>query len=250
MLTAAQQSATFGFVSVLDERLPQRLCALYVVGSAALGDFSERVSNLDLVAVSDGPWGEADLAVAVAAHGLLKAARPPVVAYVSVADLATDPRHLERPCYRSATRVPSAELVNPFTWQLLASGAVDLRGPDHPEIWDGPGSVRSWANGRLASVWGPRLGHLGGPGSMWFRREVSSVVLDVARLWAAANGDRAVSKAEAVRTLEPQVPGRFQRILRDARGYRAGGRTSMYWGPVERRGNAVELVHELVDRVR
>jgi len=246
VLSAPVQTSTFGFLSMLDERLPGRLSGLYVVGSAALGDYSERVSNLDLVAVSDDGWVEADLAVAAAAHGLLKAPSPPVVAYLGSGDLAADPRSLDRPCYRGSNRVASAELVNPFTWQILSTGAVDLRGPDHPRLWEDPGAIAPWAAARLQSVWAPEAPHLSRVGAMWLRRRVSSVVLEVSRLAVAARSGRALSKTEAARVLEPQVPGRFRRILADAVGYRYGGRTSMYWGPLERKQNAVELLRELV----
>ena len=246
VLSAPVQTSTFGFLSMLDERLPGRLTGLYVVGSAALGDYSERVSNLDLVAVSDDGWDEADLAVAATSHGLLKAPRPPVVAYLSAGDLAGDPRSLDRPCYRGATRVPSDELVNPFTWQILSVGAIDLRGPDRPKLWEDPTALSPWAAARLASLWAPEVPHLGRVGAMWLRRRVSSVVLEVSRLAVAARSGRALSKTEATRVLEPQVPGRFRRILADAVGYRSGGRTSMYWGPLERKQNAVELLRELV----
>lgn len=246
VLSAGVQTSTFGFLSMLDERLPGRLTGLYVVGSAALGDYSERVSNLDVVAVSDGTWADADLAVATASHGLLKAARPPVVAYVSAGDLATDPRSLDRPCYRGSTRVGSGELVNPFTWQILSAGAVDLRGPDHPKLWEDPAALAPWSAARLQAAWGPQVPHLNRVGAMWLRRRVSAVVLEVGRLAVAARTGRALSKTEANRVLEAEAPGRFRRILADAVGYRRGGRTSMYWGALERKQHAVELVRELV----
>lgn len=246
MLSAPVQTSTFGFLSMLDERLPGRLTGLYVVGSAALGDYSERVSNLDLVAVSDEAWADPDLAVAVASHSVLKAPRPPLVAYLSARDLTCDPRTLDRPCYQGSDRVGSPELVNPFTWQILATGALDLRGPDLPRLWEDPTTVAPWASDRLQSIWAPQVPRLGRLGAMWLRRRVSSVVLEVSRLAVAARTGNALSKTEAARILEPQVPGRFRRILADAVGYRSGGRTSMYWGPLERKQNAVELVRELV----
>jgi hypothetical protein len=246
VLSAPVQTSTFAFLSMLDERLPGRLTGLYVVGSAALGDYSERVSNLDLVAVSDESWTDSDLALATTFHNLLKAPGAPMVAYLGTGDLATDPRSLERPCYRGTTRVASGELVNPFTWQVLATGAVDLRGPDHPRLWEEPSALAPWATARLQSVWAPEVPHLGRVGAMWLRRRVSSVVMEVSRLAVAARTGRALSKTEAARVLEPQVPGRFRRILADAVGYRYGGRTSMYWGPLERKQNALELLRELV----
>lgn len=246
VLSAPVQTSTFAFLSMLDEKLPGRLSGLYVVGSAALGDYSERVSNLDVVAVSDEVWADADLAVASASHGLLRAPRPPVVAYLSSRDLASDPRSLDRPCYRGSTRVDSEELVNPFTWYILSTGAIDLRGPDHPRLWEDSASLAPWAAARLQSEWAPQIPHLQRVGAMWLRRRVSSVVLDVSRLAVAARTGRALSKTEAARVLEPDVPGRFRRTLADAVGYRYGGRTSMYWGPLERKQNALELLRELV----
>lgn len=246
MLTASLQASTFGYLSLLDQRLLGVVSGLYVVGSAALGDFSERVSNVDLVAVSDDPWSDQALAVAVAAQDTLKAARPPVVAYVTAGDLAQDPSTLDRPCFSGPDRVASDRLVNPLTWKILDSGAVDLRGPDRPRLWAGPGGLQIWAAEQLRRQWAPQLPRFDRLGAMWFRRRVSGAVLDVSRLAVAAMAGDALSKTEAARVLEPQVPGRFRRTLADAVGYRSGGKTSMYWGPLERKQNAMELLHQLV----
>jgi hypothetical protein len=240
------QAPTFGYLAALDEKLPGVVSALYVVGSSALGDFSERVSNIDVVTVSDEPWSEDALSVAAAEHDGLKRARPAVVAYVTSSDLGDDPRSLDRPCYEGSTRVASDRLVNPLTWHILAGGAVDLRGPDHIGLWDRADVLQGWAAGQLRTVWAPRLAHLDRLGSMWFRHDVSGTVLEVGRLAVAVTSGAALSKTEAARRLEPDVPGRFRRILADSVGYRYGGRTSMYWGPLERKQHAMELLHQLV----
>jgi hypothetical protein len=240
------QDPTFGYLAMLDERLPGRVSGLYLVGSLALEDFSERVSNVDVVVVSEEPWSAAELAVAVAAHQGWKRRRPPVVSYVVSSDLALDPRSLERPCFEGARPVASERLVNPLTWHILDRGALDLRGPDHVSLWNHPDALREWAAGELRTTWAVRLPHLDRLGSMWFRRGVSSAVLDVARLAVTASSGMVVSKTEAVRVLEPDVPGRFRRILTDAVGYRYGGKTSMYWGALERKQHALELLHGLV----
>jgi hypothetical protein len=98
----------------------------------------------------------------------------------------------------------------------------------------------------LRTTWTAKLPHLDRLGAMWFRHDLSAAVLDVARLSVACSAGTMLSKTEAVRVLEPEVPGRFRRILTDSVGYRAGGKTSMYWGPLERKQNAMELIHELV----
>jgi hypothetical protein len=246
VLPESLQASVFAYLSSVDERLPGRVSGLYVVGSAALGDFSERVSNVDVVVVSDQAWSEADLAVAVSHHGGLKQGRPPVVAYVVAGDLILDPRLLQRHCYEGGTLAESERLVNPLTWDILGRGALDLRGPDHAGGWDESGVIKQWAADQLRTTWATKLAHLDRLASMWFRHELSAAVLDVARLAVAANSGTMLSKTEAVRVLEPDVPGRFRRILTDSVGYRGGGKTSMYWGPLERKQNAMELIHELV----
>jgi hypothetical protein len=213
------QTAIFGYLATMDDQLPEVIVGLYVVGSAALGDFQERASNLDVVVVAEQAWTTEQLTVAVAAQTSLDRARPACVAYVTTPDLAGDPRQLDRPCYEGADLVAADRLVNPFTWHILTSGAVDLRRPTR------------CAGGR--------------PGAWWLRRTVSSTVLEVARLAAAASGT-VVSKVEASRAVRDRVPGRFRRILEDSAGYRMGGRASMYWGPMERKKDARQLVEELV----
>jgi hypothetical protein len=236
------QTAIFGYLATMDDQLPEVIVGLYVVGSAALGDFQERASNLDVVVVAEQAWTTEQLKVAVAAQTSLDRARPACVAYVTTPDLAGDPRQLDRPCYEGADLVAADRLVNPFTWHILTSGAVDLRGPDHPVVWDDPAAVQAWAAGILRNEW---AGAGGRPGAWWLRRTVSSTVLEVARLAAAASGT-VVSKVEASRAVRDRVPGRFRRILEDSAGYRMGGRASMYWGPMERKKDARQLVEELV----
>lgn len=246
MLPEPLQGPTFGYLATLDERLPGLVSGLYLVGSVALEDFSERVSNVDVVVVSEEPWSPEALVTAVAAQQGWKRRRPPTVAYVVSSDLARDPRSLERPCFEGSRPVPSARLVNALTWHILDRGAVDLRGPDHLSLWNRSDVLREWATAQLRTLWAPRLAHLDRLGSMWFRRGGSSAVLDVARLAVTASSGTVVSKTEAVRVLEPDVPGRFRRILTDAVGYRYGGKTSMYWGALERKQHALELLHGLV----
>jgi hypothetical protein len=246
VLPETLQAPLFAYLSSLDLALPGRVSGLYVVGSAALGDFSERVSNIDLVVVSDEPWTDGDLGAATAAHDGLKRAGPAAVAYVQAADLVLDPRWLDRHCYVGSTRTESDRLVNPLTWDILGRGAVDLRGPDHAGGWDESGVIKEWAAEQLRTTWADKVTHLDRLGSMWFRHDLSAAVLDVARLAVASTAGTMLSKTEAARVLEPDVPGRFRRILTDSVGYRGGGKTSMYWGPLERKQNAMELIHELV----
>jgi hypothetical protein len=244
VLSDELQTALFGYLARLDDHLSGVVTGLYVVGSAALGDFQDRTSNLDLVVTADRPWAPDELRTAVAAHpGLGRGrGRPACVAYVTTDDLGADPRGLDRPVFEGSAPVAADRLINPFTWQLLGSGAVDLRGPDHPVLWDDPDAVRSWAAGRLSAGWS---GAGARPGAWWLRRTVSGTVLEAARLAVAASGS-VVSKVEASRVVRDRVPGRFRRILEDSAGYRMGGRSSMYWGPMERKRDARDLVRELV----
>jgi hypothetical protein len=234
------------YLAALDESLPGLLTGLYVVGSVALDDYQERVSNIDLLAVSHDPWPEASLTPAARIHHELEREGPAVVAYISVADLMADPRQLDVACFKGKHPVPSDDLVNPLTWHLVAKGCPTLRGPPHPLVLDNIDATRDWATDRLRTAWWPRLAHLGRSGKLLFRPYVSAMTLEVCRLSVMAEAGTVLSKTEAAEAVQGRLPRRFHRIVDDAIGYRTGGHMSLYWGAFERRRDVLSLVAELV----
>ena len=85
-------------------------------------------------------------------------------------------------------------------------------------------------------------------GTLIFRRDVAPLVLEAARLTQAVITGRVLSKSEAGELAMPIVSTRHQRLLTDAVGYRHGAHFSMYWGPFERKYDALTLLRELLRR--
>jgi len=240
------QTPIFGYLAALERELPGVVSGVYVVGSVALGDFQSQASNLDVVVTSGVPWTTEALGTARRVGKVLDRTRPACVAYLTTAQLAVDPRTVDAPCIEGDRAVRSDRLVNPLTWQILDSGALDLRGPDHVDVWDDPDGRQSWANQHLRDQWAAAIDDQHRPGALWLRRRVSTEVMDMVRLAMVALNGAVMSKLAASRAVADLVPGRFHRILEDSAGYRLGGRASMYWGPVERKRDALDLMGELL----
>lgn len=76
---------------------------------------------------------------------------------------------------------------------------------------------------------------------LWTRRRVAPLVLAAAQAGSASG----TSRQEAAEALLTHVSSRSQRILRDAIAYDQGTRVSMYWGPFERKHDAIFFLGEL-----
>ena len=187
--------------------------AVYQVGSPALGDYSERQSSLDLVVVTPAPPASVPAPP-----------RRSVVLYTT---------------WDSLRRPPAGDhpLATPVTWAILASHPVALRGPARPEVYSDPALVRSWFARQS----------LPAHGLLW-RRNVTRFVLSSLRAAHGAATGSVVSLREAgelaLAGITP-LSHTDQRVITDALGYRAGATTSMYWGPFERKSNALGLAQRL-----
>ena len=232
------------FADALDRGAPGRLAGLYAVGSVALGDYREPLSNLDVIAVSDTAWDQGSLvAVGRALGALRKPLQPPRVACVTWDQLARDPAEVEAPGFVGRARVPGGDLVNPFSWGVLRSAAVCVRGEEYPQL--GGGELRAWAAARLGGWWADWLAGAH-PGPLLLRRNLAEAVLEVARLEQIVASGRVVSKLEAGEAAEGAGPPNRQRSLKDSVGYRRGARMSMYWGPYERRRHGLAYIRATV----
>ncbi len=226
------------FADEIDRRCPDTLVGVYAVGSLALGDYRSSTSNLDALAVADRPWSPQALASARPAVDVLgRGLRPAAVAWIDWDDLAAEPSTVGPPCTVGSSAVDSDRLVNPLTWQIVRTSAICTRGPEYPEI--GVGELRSWARDQLLDREPALVARWRQPGRLWLRARAAGAVLDAARLWAAVGSGRVLSKAESVDALVEGASPPHQRVLRDSAGWRAGAATSMYWGPLERKRDAI-----------
>jgi hypothetical protein len=218
------------FLRDLQEEAGGLLAGAYLVGSSALGDFSPRFSNVDVVVVTDPPADAPSVRRMRRAEGRLhRAGRPASVWYTAWEDLARgDP-----------SGGTGGRLDTPMTRAILREDAVTLTGPDWPVVAFDDEAFRRWCQGRLAQVAAQAQG------LMVLRRGVVPVVLEAARLAEGALNGRVLSKCEAGQIASGLVKSHFRRILTDAVGYRQGARTSMYWGPFERKYDAREVVRHL-----
>jgi hypothetical protein len=227
-----------GYVPEVEKVADGRLAAVYVVGGAALGDFSERQSNIDLVVVCDPPLPAEEVGrLTRAERRLARAGRPAAVWHTGWDEIADGPAAGDP----SGGRHP---LETPLTRSLLSEEAIAYTGPDWPVVQFDEGEYRRWCRRALEELAGGDLG------VMLLRRGVSPLVLQAARLAMGATTGRSFSKSEAGDAAISLVPNHFRRILHDAAGYRRGATTSMYWGPFERKYDARQLLRQLLEAVK
>jgi hypothetical protein len=251
VIPAALEGRLRSYAKALHESVPGRVNAIYLVGGSALGDFSERFSNVDLVVVVDGP-------LEVASDGrlrrdervLVRAKRDAAIWYTTWAEIADGlgPSHSHGgpggPGLGGAGlgggQHGRSDLDTPLTRALLRDDAVPILGPDWPVVHYSEADLRAWCKGALAD-----LASTCASRPMVMRSEVTPLVLQAARLAVGAIAGNVVSKSEAAEAAARLVPHHFRRILADSGGFRKGARTSMYWGPFERKYDARELIKHL-----
>lgn len=235
MIPVAAAEPLAGFVDAVEGVAPGRLAAVYLVGGLALGDFSLRLSNIDLVVVGEPPLTEAQVAgMRGAERGLQRAGRAASVWYAGWDEIADGP-----------TGDPSSwsDLETPLTRALLREEAVAYIGPDWPVVAYDEDDYRQWCRRSLVDL-GVEARRM-----LIMRREVAPLVLQAARLALGAAQGRVYSKTEAGQAALALVPNHFRRILHDAEGFRNGASASMYWGPFERKYDARQLIRRLVEAV-
>jgi hypothetical protein len=233
-----------GYLAHLDRDLPGVVTGLYVVGSLALGDYQPRASDIDLVTVADSTWTEVQLWTAARAHHHVSHhLHPARLAYVTRADLACNPGLSRAACYEGHDHLPSTDLANPLTWEILRSTALAVRGPQHPAAWCDEQTLEKWATEQLHEWhdWLVSMRHR--PGSLMFRRSVARPVLEVSRLYEVATTGHVLSKHDAGQAIVSQLPSsRHTKVVADATQYREGHHMSMYWGAMERKHDALDMI--------
>ncbi len=219
-----------------------RVEAVYAVGSLALGDYSDRQSNIDLVVAGSRRLDDrlSDRLTRARAH-LDRPRHPAVVWYATWEDIAEVGLAGGGPGGGAPGGASSAvsPLATPLTRAILRQDPVALVGPDWPVVAHDPDELRAWSSGRLRTLVARS------PGLLVLRRAVSPLVLETARLAQAALTGRVLSKSAAGNAAVALVVPSHRRILVDSVGYRRGAQTSMYWGPFERKYDALAVVREL-----
>lgn len=223
------------YVDLLRREPGGSVAAVYAVGSLALGDFSHRQSNVDLVVVADS-LPDADRAERLrrSERAMDRAGRAAAVWHTTWEEISGGPDALVQP----------SQLATPLTWAILRDDPMPLFGPDWPVAWEDKAVLRAWALGRLEEIESAKKGPL------LLRRAVGPLVLETARLAEIAITGRVLSKSEAGESMANFVANSHRRVLVDSVGYRQGAQTSMYWGPFERKYDALAVVGELAGAAR
>ena len=231
MMPQAVASPVDGYVDALRQVAGEQVSAVYAVGSLALGDFSHKQSNVDLVVVGDPRLDQSQRRwLRRPERSLRRVGRPAEIWHTDWEEISGGPDALAEP----------APLATPMTWTILRTEPMPLLGPDWPVAWADEKVLRQWAVESLRALAAARHGLL-----LW-RRDLGPLVLEAARLAQMAITGRVLSKSEAAESITGIVGSRHRRVLVDSVGYRRGAQTSMYWGPFERKYDALALIRDLL----
>lgn len=159
------------YLAMADRLLPGRITGFYVVGSAALGAWWPRRSDIDFVAVTDGGLDKRELRRLRILHGAGNAtavaravatADPSIPAtmngvFVANSDLGmpvTKLRPLASHSGRTFTEGAGFD-ANPVMWKVLAEHGIPVRGPtpDQLGLDPEPDRLRAWNLSQLRGHW-------------------------------------------------------------------------------------------------
>lgn len=196
---------------------PGTIEGLYLVGSAALGDWTPH-SDIDIIAVVADP-SDPDLVDQLAAAQVLVSERASIAIdgpYVAWGDLVVPPMAVHRPWVLDGRYHVDAECfeINPVTWYTLATYGIALRGdrPDRLDVHVDLEDRRRWVVTNLDTYWrgvGRSLEEGLGATSEeeWGGELLEWVALGVARMLLTYETGDVVSKSAAGRWAAERIPG-------------------------------------------
>jgi hypothetical protein len=253
-MEAAAALATY--LEIIDAEMPGFLEGLYVVGSYALGDWNERHSDIDIIAVTAEPAADAEAGVLRTVHALLAERQPaPHIdgPYVAWGDLPVAPATgLHRPWTLDGRLHHDGECfeINPVTWHTLAAYGVTVRGPaaETLDVWLSVEDRVRFVLGNLASYWSDVAASLAqAPDDRRFDGEsLQWCALGALRLHHTAFTGDVISKTGAAGYGLETAPARFHDTLRLAAELRAGA-TAVDGVDAATMKNAGELIEWVCD---
>jgi hypothetical protein len=127
------------WLRTFDEVAPGAVEGLYVVGSAALGDWQPGQSDIDIVAVTAEPADEELSGTLRAAHAIYRERHPERTVdgpFVAWGDLTVPPAAISRPWMLGGAYRHDAECfeINPVTWFTLVRYGITVRGTELSEL--------------------------------------------------------------------------------------------------------------------
>lgn len=243
------------YLEAVDDARPGLVTGLYLVGSVALGGFSEDRSNVDFIAVTSRlPDGD-DLAGLVRAHRAVAGSRSRPHfdgVYVRAADLSRPPEEIGArvSAHGGSVVTDRDDEPDPVSLYLLSRHGVAVRGPDVADLGlrEDADSVRRWLTGRLESHWVPWLDRFA---RRWAPmglsgRAVQRGVLGLPRLHCTLATGELTTKEEAGRYASRTFGREWDEILDEALRLRVGGRGTTYRTPMARRRDATAFMGAVV----
>jgi hypothetical protein len=158
-LTSTAQAAVDSYLDQLSRALPDAVSGVYLTGSAALGDWQEGRSDLDLLTLTDRPLAGADLDALADLHSRLSGRpyRDAIYAQLSEAGRPGSPDTPGLPHVIDGGFSPAGYAPDPVLWATLDRHGITLTGPPagHLGASPDPGWLRDWNRGNLQDYWGP-----------------------------------------------------------------------------------------------
>jgi Domain of unknown function (DUF4111) len=272
MLPATVAERVDDLLARLDRALPGRIEGFYVVGSACLGAFRLGRSDIDFVAIVDGPLAGPELrrlrtvhvgrwVSAVVGDGVLRQRWPLVCngSYLEPGALSRSPASVTALAGHVAGRFAAGAAggfdVNPITWHTLAGHGIAVRGPEPVRlgIHTDQAELREWTRGNLDGYWRDWVGRArrfaAGGARALPRRFAASGVLGVSRLrYTLDTGEITGKEAAGEYTLQMFGP-EWRPVVLDALAFwRGDPSVSGYRGrPVRRCRAAADFAGHVID---
>lgn len=149
------RAVTQRHLEAVDAVAPGLIRALYLTGSVALGDYQPGRSDIDFMAFTSRPCGEADIELLCGVHAALPTPTSYDGSYVTWCDRpeAPDDEPVRPHVVGGEFRVAENSALTPSTWTEFARYAIAVRGP-------APGSIGVTVSRERLNEW--NLGNLNG----------------------------------------------------------------------------------------
>lgn len=228
------RAAVDEYLAALDAALPRIARGIYVTGSAALGDWQPRHSDVDILTVTERRLTDADIDALEALHTGMPGRPYRDAMYIPAEAVGKHSADPEDP----AGRYPSAVdgvfhraryRPDPVLWATLDRHGLTLRGPAADSLGADPGQnwLREWNHGNLERYWRrwPMKARAAmaqfDPGDPLPGDAVAWGALGPGRLHATITTGEIISKTAAADYTATLLP-RYGALLARVRAYRLG----------------------------
>lgn len=246
---------------LLDRHLHDRVAALHLVGSAALGDFQPGQSDLDFVAVLHEPLTDPEFHALGIVHRLYGS--DPTLPmldgiWITAGELNAGPdRSPDGPSTRDGQLIGTAAGArNPVTWAMLRDGARTVFGTlDRETLWHDPARLAAWMRENVEDYWAPWLAR---SSSLWTPAGIAMLgrkapvwgVLGISRLHYTLSTGRIASKSAAGDYAKAAFDARWHPILDECLAIRRRAGRSLHANPLARRRDALAFVAMVIAAIR